>query len=235
MKNKGVNILAILAVVLVLAVIGVALVLILREPADDGSGSINGGYGSAELDTTVLKLDTVEQFQEFAEAGGYECHIGDDLSGGSVYGVPLLGAETVVTYYFDEQGQTKDFETFYLLNAAMTDSEEITAEQLTTEELALSATDTLEQFCMMFGCELSQDLYLENTDGTFTLVESSEDFQAIMDGTAILRFSIRDAEGYYWKLTLSSAEGLVSVNIRKYFDVEACMDYIANISLYEEE
>ena len=233
MKNKGVNILAILAAVLALAVIGVALVLVLREPADDGSGSINGGYGSAELDTTVLKLDTVEQFQEFAEAGGDECHVGADLSGGSVYGVPLLGVEAVVTYYFNEQGQTTDLETFYYLNANITHSENVTVEEITTEELAVSVTDTVERFCMMFGCELSQDLYLENFDGTFTLVASSEDFQAIMDGTAILRFSIRDAEGYYWKLMVSSTEELISVNIRKNFDVEKCLEYVANISLYE--
>lgn len=231
MKKKGVNILAILAVVLVLVIIGVVLAFVLKEPvANKGNG-----MGGVDLSFDVLHLENIEDFRAFAETGDYECHIGDDLTGGSVYRVPLLGEEAIVTYYFDRQGNTTDFQAFYFLNADVADEENMEITVMTTEELAVAARDAVERFCMMFGCDFVPDIYLANVDGTFTLLENDSDFQSVKEGTSNLIFSIRAEDGYFWELMISASEDLVSANITKYFDLKESMGYVANISLYEEE
>lgn len=232
MKKKGVNIIAILAVVLVLVMIGVILALVLETPSDNKN---SGGSGSIDLSSKVLELETIEQFREFSKSGCYECDVGEDQSGGSVYRVPVLGEETVVTYYFDEQGKTTDFQAFYFLNANISDEENMNVKEITVEELATAARDTVEKFCLMFGCGFVPDLYLTNADGTFTPIESDADFQSLKEGNAELIFSIRAQDGFYWELTISAEEDLISANICKYFNVVESMDYVANISLYEEE
>ena len=87
----------------------------------------------------------------------------------------------------------------------------------------------------MFDFSDIPDIYLTNQDGTFTLVEDNANFKNLADGLSYLTFSIRDESGYLWELSLYSNDGLVTANIRKYFNVEETLGYIANISLYEEE
>lgn len=231
--KKGVNILAIIAIVMV--VIAVAIVLVvgfLRKPA--ASGNIGGSLQDT-LGYSALHLETIDQFSEFAKEGEYECHLGDDRSGGSVYGVPVLGQNAVVTYYFDAQGKTKDFEAFYYLNADIINLDSIEVKEISLEELADLCRETVGRFCMMFNCSDVPDMYLANQDGTFTLVEKTENFQSLADGLSNLKFSIRDENGYLWELSLYAHEGLITANIRKYFNVKETLEYIANISLYEEE
>lgn len=232
MKKKGVNILAILAIVVILVIVGL-VVFLTRGPSTEPNS--NGGRGGETWELTVLCLETADQFRSFAQEGEYECHIGEDLSGGSVYKVPLLGEETIATYYFDQQGNTTDMHAFYFLNSDITDEENMEIRELTTEELAREIREALDKFCMMFNCSPTEALYLSNADDTYSRIESDEDFRAIAEDGARLIFSIRAKDGYFWELTISAAEELVSVNICKYFNKEESMSYVANISLYEEE
>lgn len=234
MKKKGVNLLAIIGIALVAVILGVVLLFVLRAPKNDTPPPSSGGMGSIDLGASALKLETIDQFQAFAESGNYECSVGADKSGGSISKVPLLGQETIVTYYFDKQGNTTDFEAFYFLNANIND-QNMEIQEMTTEQLAEAAWDTLETFCLMFSCDVISEVYLENADGSFTLIEDDGDFQSVAEGTAWMTFSIRDQEGYFWELTISTAEELVSANVKKYFNVEESMNYVANISLYEGE
>ena len=78
-------------------------------------------------------------------------------------------------------------------------------------------------------------MWIDNEDGTFTLVENAASFQGLIDGSSYLQFSIRDQAGCYWELNVYANEGLISANLRKYFNVEETLEYVANISLYEEE
>ena len=230
--KKGVNIFAILGVVLALIAVAIVLVIILKEPAPvdntDESKPDVLGY-------SALHLETIEQFSKFAEQGEYECHLGDDRSGGSIYHVPVLGQDAVVTYYFDAQGKTTDFEAFYYLNADIVNLDEITSVEISLEELADLCREMVGRFCLMFDFSDIPDIYLTNQDGTFTLVEDNANFKNLADGLSYLTFSIRDESGYLWELSLYSNDGLVTANIRKYFNVEETLGYIANISLYEEE
>lgn len=230
--KKGVNIIAILAIVLAVIAVGVVLFLFLRKPAtpDDTKVSKQDALGYS-----ALHLETIEQFSEFAEQGKYECHLGNDRSGGSIYNVPVLGRYAVITYYFDEQGNTKDFEAFYYLNADIVDLDNINTYEVSTEELAEICRETISNFCTMFDCDTDAAVYLSNEDGTFTLVENAASFQGLIDGTSYLQFSIRDQAGFYWELNVYANEGLISANLRKYFNVEETLEYVANISLYEEE
>lgn len=230
--KKNVNIIAILAIALAVIIVGVALFLFLRKPAtlDDTKVSKQDALGYS-----ALHLETIEQFSEFAEQGKYECHLGNDRSGGSIYNVPVLGRYAVITYYFDEQGKTKDFEAFYYLNADMVGLDNVNTYDVSIEELAEMCNETVSNFCMMFDCNTDVDVYLSNDDGTFTLAENAESFQGLIDGNSYLQFSIRDQSGYYWELNIYANECLFTANVRKYFNVEETLEYIANISLYEEE
>ena len=160
--------------------------------------------------------------------------MGSDGSGGSIYGVPVLGEDAVITYYFDKQGNTTDFQAFYYLNADVSPVENFSVKPLTTQELADGINGAVAQFCTMFEYNIVPTLYLSNTDGTFVKVEDDSAFQRIAEGGASLTFSIRDKEGYFWKLSVSATGELISANIRKYFDKEKTKNYVANISLYEE-
>ena len=229
--KKGVNIFAIAAIVLGVIVVAIVLMLVLRKPAQANSA---GGVGQMELGYSALHLETIDQFSAFAKEGKYECHLGEDNSGGSIYHVSMLGQEAVVTYYFDAQGNTTDFEAFYYLNAKTVTFDNIELVEMTQEELGALCTDTVGKFCMMLDFGGVADVYLTNQDGTFTLVESDEDYQSVIDGSAYLSFTIRDRDGYLWELVLSDNEGLLMANVSKYFNVAETKDYIANISLYEE-
>lgn len=231
--KKGVNILAIIAIVIV--VIAVAIVLAVgffRKPA--ASGNISGSLKDA-LGYSALHLETIDQFSEFAKKGEHECHFGNDRSGGSIYGVPVLGQNAVVTYYFDAQGKTTDFEAFYYINADIINLDSVEVKDTSLEDIADLCRETVGRFCMMFNCSEVPDLYLRNQDGTFTLIENTTNFQSLIDGSSYLKFSIRDENGYLWELSLYANEGLITANIRKYFNVKETLDYLANISLYEEE
>lgn len=230
--KKGVNIFAILAILLGLIIAGALLVYFLREPA---STDIIAGSKQDMFGTSALHLETIDQFSEFAGKGEYECHLGNDRSGGSIYHVPLLGQEAVITYYFDAQGKTTDFEAFYYLNAEIENLDSITPNEVTLEELAALCRDTVGRFCLMFGCDSVPDMYITNQDGTFTLVEDKTSFQSLADGLSYLKFSVRDEQAYLWELSLYANEGLITANLRKYFNVEETLGYVANISLYEEE
>ena len=231
MKKKGINILAILIAVVVLVIVGVVLAVVLKKPAEDQAQS--GGMGGVDLGEKVLHLTTIDEFRQYAESGNLECSLGTDMSGGSIYKVPLLGEQTMVTYYFDAQGNTTDFEAFYFLNADITAMENLEIKAMTTEELSKKAWEVIDNFCLMFGCSPDADIYLTNHDGTFTLLENEAGFQAVAEGNSDLMFSIRAKDGYFWELTIAAAEGLVSVNICKYFNLEESLNYVANISLYE--
>lgn len=235
MKKNGVNIIAILATALVAMVAGVFLFWESRSTKGNTDDPNGDGLGAVDYAGEALALEDIEQFREFAEVGSYECYVLDDNSVGSVYRAPLLGEETVITYYFDDQGKTTDFQAFYYLNANILDEENMTVEEITLEEIATKVRDIVERFCLMFSCDFVPDIYLTNTDRTFSLIQSDTDFQKIADGSSILTFSIRAKDGYFWELTISSAEELISAQITKYFNVEETMSYVANISLYEEE
>lgn len=230
--KKGVNIFAIIAVVLGLIAAGALLAYFLREPA---STDITAGSKQDMFGYSALHLETIDQFSEFAKEWEYECHLGNDRSGGSIYHVSILGQDAVVTYYFDTQGNTTDFEAFYYLNADIINLDEINTVDVSLEEIADLCRETVRRFCLMFDCSEVPDMYLTNQDGTFTLVEDNASFQSLADGLSYLTFSIRDETGYLWELSLYANEGLVTANIRKYFNVEETLGYIANISLYEEE
>lgn len=232
-KRKSVNIIAILAIILTVVIVSLVLFFWLRTPKEDRDSA--GGAGGMNLGETALQLETIDQFRRFAESGSYECYLGDDFSGGSIYKVPLLEVDTVVTYYFDKEGKTTDFEAFYYLNADVNDKESMNIEEITVQELATAAYDVIDRFCLLFGCERVAELFLTNEDGTFKLVESEADFQGVADGFSDLSFSVRAKDGYFWELTISANEKLVSVHICKYFNKEESMGYVANISLYEEE
>ena len=229
--KKGINIFVIIAIVLGLIVAGVLLAYFLRKPA---STEISAVSKQDMFGASALHIETIDQFTKFSEDGNYECHLGNDRSGGSIYKVPVLGQEAVVTYYFDAQGKTTDFEAFYYLNATIENLDSITINEVTEEELASLCRDTVGRFCLMFGCDSVPDMYITNQDGTFTLVENTTSFQSIADGLSYLKFSVRDENGYYWELTLYSNDGLITVNVRKFFNIEETLGYVANISLYEE-
>lgn len=230
--KKGVNIFAIIAIVLGLIAAAVVLVIFLRKPATVDN---NNGTKQDVLGYSALHLETIDQFSEFAKKGEYECHLGSDRSGGSIYHVPVLNQDAVVTYYFDAQGNTSDFEAFYYLNADIVNLDEINAVEVSLEDIADLCRETVGRFCLMFDCSDVPDMYLTNEDGSFTLVEDNASFQSLADGLSYLTFSIRDENGYLWELSLYANDGLVTANIRKYFNVEETLGYIANISLYEEE
>ncbi len=230
--KKGVNIFVIIAVALGLIAVVAVLMIFLGKPAPVDN---DAGVNQDVLGYPALNLETIDQFSEFAKDGGYECHLGDDRSGGSIYHIPVLGQDAVVTYYFDSNGTTTDFEAFYYLNADIIDPESITANEVSLEEIADICRETVSRFCLMFGCSVVPDMYLTNQDGTFTIAEGDESFQGLVEGVSYLTFSIRDENGYFWELSLYANDGLISANIRKFFNVEETLNYIANISLYEEE
>lgn len=234
MKSKGINLFALLGIVL--GVIAVVVVLVIVLGNSGGAAPVGGGgAGSLELGERALQLESITEFREYAKAEGYQAEASDELGVGSIIGVPIMGEQAVVTYYFDGQGKTTDLNAFYFFNGDATAEVDPGMTELTAEDLAMKTRDAAERFCMMFGCNFVPDLYLYNYDGTFTKVESDADFAGIAQGTGELQLSIRDREGYFWQMSVSSMEGLASVNVRKFFDVDATKDYVASISLLEEE
>lgn len=234
-SSKGINLFAALGIALaVIVVIVVVLVLVLGNSGNTPAAA-GGGAGGAELGEPALKLNSLDEFQKFAKDEGYEHYVGEDLSGGSMIGVTILGEQAIVTYYFNEQKIANGLEAFYYFNTDVMEEGERQLTELKPEELTMKCRDAAERFCMMFGCNEVPDLYISNYDGSFTKVESDGDFQSILDATGELRLSARDQEGYFWQLSVSGVDGVISANIQKYFDREATKDYVANISLYEEE
>lgn len=254
--KKSVKLFVIVAVLVALIATVIVLAIFLKEPENvdqnDGSDGVSNVVSDGDSDVTpegenqvgpqmdvlgysALHLETIEQFSEFAESGEYECHLGNDQSGGSIYHVSILGQDAVVTYYFDDKGKTTDFEAFYYLNADIENLDSITVNDISLEEISDLCQETVSRFCLMFECVDVPDIYLSNQDGTFTLIENAANFQSLADGLSYLAFSIRDESGYLWELNLYSNEGLITANVRKYFNVEETKNYIANISLYEGE
>lgn len=232
MKKKGVNIIAILAIILVLVVVGIILAIVLsKQKAPDGADL--PAYG--QEDRSMLELESREAFLAYSEEGEYECVMATDMPFGSIFDVPLMEQRAVVTYQFDEQGKTTELRAFYYLNSEFSEDEVQEIWEITVGELSDATIGAVESFCGMFGCTEIPDIYLTNNDGTFTKIEEDTDFQAIADGSSELRFGIRDEEGYFWELTVRLNGELYVVAVDKYFNVEEMLPYVADISLYEEE
>lgn len=219
--------------VVIFLLIGVGILFLLPRTDKGNEDSLNNKEEIA-MQLLVTDIKSTEEFDTFVDKYKYQFGMVDDKSVASIYDVSFLGENSYATFYFDSNGKTTDLSLFYYLNA-VEKNDEFDITELSLEDLADKSRAAIEKFCKMFDCDFSTDLYLANNDGTFTKVESDENFQTIVDRTSYLDFSLRDKNGYYWLLRISYEENLAVVNISKYFNIDEYKDHVANISLYEGE
>ncbi len=206
-----------------------------NEKEVDNLSSLNSQTDTPWAEQKILtNIRSVDEFKSILSNESFEYELATDNSGGSIYGVDFLGNNTYITYYFDKEGKTSDFSWTYYLNM-IEDEDTYEIEEINFDLLAEKTYTAVEGFCSMFDFNAKVDLYLTNNDGTFTKIESNENFRTILDEQSYLDFSIRDVDGYYWLMRVSYNGELAYVNIYKYFDVQMYLGYEANISLYEED
>lgn len=230
MKKK---ILFFISILLVIAIVIVGVFFIKKGETDSSNITDNK---ENEVQKTVTELLSIEEVEKFAKENKIEYNMGLDKSGATLCNASLLDEHYNITYFFDGNGKSTELSINSILNATVDENDfilEIT--DITADSLSQKVWKIIYSLCDMLNCTLTTNLYLSNDDGTFTAIETEQDFQRIIDGTAFLSFSVRDKDGMYWVLRVSSNDSLISMQINKYFDKNQYIDYFANISLYEEE
>lgn len=181
----------------------------------------------------IMNVTSIKEYEKLTKSIENESVLGEDKSGATIEEYVLFHENATITYYFDADGNVKEFETWLYFNEGP--EENSLPEEITVEEMRDKTEGVLKKFCEMFGVKSLPDLYLTLDDGTFEKIEAVDSYQKILDGTAWIDFSVRDEVGTYWTIRIYSAGNLCTVDIWRHFDVEEYKDYFASISLYEEK
>ena len=181
----------------------------------------------------ILNVSSLKEYEKLTKSIENESVLGEDKSGATIEEFALFHENAVITYYFDVEGNVREFETWFHFNEGP--EENSLPEEITVEELRDKTEGVLKAFCKMFGVLELPDLYLTHSDGTYEKIESIDSYQKMIEGIAWIDFSVRDESGTYWTIRVYSESNLCTVDIWRYFDTEGYKDYFANISLYEEK
>lgn len=223
------KLLIILSIVLSISLI-VGLGFFIFKKSNNDIVSNQNSYLLEKKEMTSLK--TADEFEDFFKDNKYEYDIADDKSIGSAFNVDFLGENMSITYYFDKSGSSTECALAYYINMEVHE-ESYDVLDIDSKLLSEATYSAIEELCSLFQCKFNGNLYLTNEDGSFTKIEADENFQDILDKNSYIDFSIRDKEGYYWLMRVSYDGELACINIYKDFNIESCLDYVANISLYE--
>ncbi len=231
------KILMIAGIVVLLAIVLAGIYIFTAKDKSKQPNLGQGGAGTVGEEANqymALNFATVSDLEEYVAKNKCTYDMPATKEGATIEGFPFGDYTATVTYAFDKQGKATQLSAWYMLNADIVE-EELVVKSLTVEQFEEAVIKNLNLFCNVLEYELSADLYKSNADGTFTQIKQTEDYQSVMNGESGLDFSIRGRDGCFWILRIVADGDLYTAEIEKYYDVEKYLDYVANISLYEEK
>ncbi len=225
------RILIILSIIMVVAVIVCGILFF--------SGDKNNSNDKDEVNSpetvSILDISTVSEYEELVKTLKNETGITNDKLFATIYNFEFLNQTATITYSFDDKGNAYEYVAYFNLLSTRDGVEE--GDEIpkpSAEQLEKKSNEVLTSFCKMFGCELPENIYVYNDDGTFFESKELSAFQNIVDEKGFLCFTLRDSQGSFYEFTMTYTQGLYSGTLTKHYDKDDYIDYVANISLYDE-
>lgn len=223
------RILIIILIILIVATIIGGIIFLTGDKKNNGDEAENTETLS------ILDISTVSEYEAFTKSLKNEHGITNDKLYATIFDFDFLGETATITYSFDGDGNIYEYDVYVDLISTVEGLEE--GQEIpkpSAEELKTRTEEILTSFCKMYGCELPENIYVYNNDGTFSDCKDISAYQNLADEVGFLCFTLRDIEGSFFEFTMSYSEGLYSGTLTKHYDKDNYMEYVANISLYDE-
>lgn len=223
----------ILIIVLIILIVA-AIIFGIFFFAGDKKNENNGEVNSPET-VSILDVRTVAEYEDLVKTIENESGITNDKLFATVYDFDFLGETATLTYSFSNDGNIYEYAAYFNLlttREGVEEGQEIP--KPSAEEIKKKTEELLTAFCKMHDCELPQNIYVYNNDGTFSDCSDISAYQNLVNEAGYLCFTLRDAEGSFYELVAEYSQGLYSATLTKHYDKDSYMEYVANISLYDE-
>lgn len=224
-------------ILIILLIIVVVVAIVCGAIFFTGDKNNNNGKENVNSPETVsiLDINTVSEFEELSKTLENETGIANDKLLATIFDFEFLNEKATISFSFDDKGNAYEYAAYFNLLSSLEgikEGEEIPKPD--AEKLQKKSTEVLTAFCKMFDCELPDNIYVYNNDGTFSDCKDISAFQNIVDEKGFLCFTLRDSQGSFYEFVMTYEQGLYSGTLTKHYDKDSYIDYVANISLYDE-
>ncbi len=190
--------------------------------------SVFHNSGKKTVEESLFSVNVTEQIDDVCKDFNLEyAEFADEIN---VYDVNCFG-EKAQFIYTTTQNQVQSIQSAIIMFGYKENNSDSLVEY-TASELNRSMHNVLEKLCEMNGTALEDRFFIFEQDDVLDN-GSNESYQKIINGTAHIEFSIKDANGYYWKINSEVMnDGAVFLMINKFYDTEAYSNEVPNIDLY---
>lgn len=228
------RILIILLIILVVAAIVCGIIFFTGDKNNSNNDNSKDEVNSPET-VSILDIHTVSEFEALSKTLENETGISNDKLLATIFDFEFLNETATISFSFDDKGNAYEYAAYFKLLSSLEgvkEGDEIPKPD--AEKLQKKSNDVLTSFCKMFDCELPENIYVYNNDGTFSECKDLSAFQNIADEKGYLCFTLRDYEGSFYEFVMTYEQGLYLGTLTKHYDKDSYIDYVANISLYDE-
>lgn len=230
MKKK---IFIVLSIVLVLAV-GILVVVLCQKKEPAGSEDISKLPTEIQsFEDKVLSVSNYDEFNALVESEELEVYYYQNNEGAEVVEFAFWTFPSDMSVSFDKEKNVNEI-SIYSQVCDITEYKPEMNNRTLEDEVYDECREIISNFAGIFGVDYTQGLRLTGYNGEFFDVAEASDMYSFLNCEAYIHFAVRDEVGCYYVMHISLFETTIEVEIVKHCDVETYLDYIANITLYEE-
>lgn len=221
------------AAVLILLV-GIVVVVLCQN--EKPAGSEDKSQQPAEVQAfegKVLSVSNYDEFNALVDSEELDVYYYQNNEGAEVVEFAFWTFPSDMSVSFDKDKNVNEI-SIYSQVCDITEYQPETNNRTVEDEVYDECREIISNFAGIFGVDYTQNFRLTGYNGEFYDVVEASDMSSFLNCESYIHFAVRDEAGCYYVMYISLFETTIEVEIVKHCDVETYLDYIANITLYEE-